>query len=106
AGDYARKDHYLAGVFDYRVDPFDGGMWVDYTRDWTNGTYWVIGRLSTDNNASGIVTLSIVTASSTNDLGTFTIASGLGWSTFQNVYLKNTNGINALVTLSGKQTLR
>src|ERR1035438_3040533 len=23
SGDYARKDHYLAGVFDYRIDPFN-----------------------------------------------------------------------------------
>ncbi len=43
---------------------------------------------------------------STTDLGTFTINGGLGWSTFQNVYLKDTNGNNALVTLNGKQTLR
>ena len=107
SGDYARKDHYLAGVFDYRIDPFNGGMWLNYTRDWPNSTNWVIGRLSTDVGLSGLLTLSVVNPdTSTTDLGTFTINGGLGWSTFQNVYLKDTNGNNALVTLNGKQTLR
>ena len=108
SGDYARKDHVLAGVFDYRVDPFGAfsgdNMWLNYTRDWSNGTYWVIGRLSTDIGLSGTLTLRNVTTAT--DLGTFTINGGQGWSTFQNVYLKDTNGNNALVTLSGKQTLR
>jgi hypothetical protein len=107
SGDYARKDHVLAGVFDYRIDPFNGGMWLNYTRDWTNGTYWVIGRLSTDVGLNGTLTLSVVNPdTTTTDLGTFTINGGLGWSTFQNVYLKDANGNNALVTLNGKQTLR
>jgi hypothetical protein len=107
SGDYARKDHALAGVFDYRIDPFVQNMWLNYTRDWTNGTYWVIGRLSTDTGLNGTLTLSVVNPdTSTTDLGTFTINGGLGWSTFQNVYLKDSNGNNALVTLTGKQTLR
>jgi hypothetical protein len=106
SGDYARKDHALAGVFDYRIDPFNYGMWLNYTRDWSNGTYWVIGRLSTDIGLNGTLTLSVVNSNtSTTDLGTFTINGGLGWSTFQNVYLKDTNGNNALVILNGKQTL-
>ncbi len=107
AGDYARKDHYLAGVFDYRIDPLNGGMWLNYMRDWTNGTYWVVGRLSTDIGLSGSLTLSVVNPdTTTTDLGTFTINGGLGWSTFENVYLQDTSGNKALVTLNGKQTLR
>ena len=39
-------------------------------------------------------------------MGTFTITSGHGWSTFDNVYLKDTNGNNAIVILNGKTTLR
>jgi hypothetical protein len=42
----------------------------------------------------------------TTDLGTFSINGGQGWSSFENVYLQDTNGNNALVTLTGKQTLR
>jgi hypothetical protein len=107
SGDYLRKDHVLAGVFDYRIDPFNTGQWLNYTRDWPDGTYWVIGRLSTDISLSGTVGLSVVNAdSSTTELGTFTIANGRGWSAFDNVYLKDTNGNNAAVTLNGKATLR
>jgi hypothetical protein len=106
AGDYARKDHYLANVSDYRVDPLNGGMWLNYTRNWSNGTYWVVGRLSTDTGLSGSLTLSTVSGSTTNNLGTFSINGGQGWSTFQNVFLKDASGNNALVTLSGTQTLR
>lgn len=107
SGDYDRKDHALAGTFDYRIDPFNTGMWLNYSRDWSNGTYWVIGRLSTDAGLSGKLTLSVVNPdTTTTDLGTFTVNGGHGWSTFDNVYLKDTNGNNALVTLNGKQTLR
>ncbi len=103
SGDYGRKDHAQAGAFDYRIDPFIQGMWLNYTRDWSNGTYWVIGRLSTDVGLSG--TLSLSNSTTATDLGTFTINGGHGWSTFDDVYLKDTNGNNALVTLHGKQTL-
>lgn len=107
SGDYARKDHTLAGALDYRIDPFINGEWLNYTRDWPAGTYWVIGRLSTDINLSGSVTLSMVNPdTSTTDLGTFTIANGRGWSTYDNVFLKDTNGNTAAVTLNGKATLR
>ncbi|HEY5914337.1 MAG TPA: hypothetical protein VJA21_27425, partial [Verrucomicrobiae bacterium] len=107
SGDYARKDHYLAGVQDYRIDPLNGGDWVNYTRDWPAGSYWVVGRLSTDISLSGSLTLSVVNPdTSTTDLGTFSIPNGLGWGTFQNVFLKDTNGNNAVVTLNGKTTLR
>jgi len=47
-----------------------------------------------------------VTSTTTNVLGIFKITSGQGWTAFQNVYLKDTNGNNAPVTLSGRQTLR
>src|SRR5439155_8736676 len=81
--------------------------WLNYTRDWPNGSFWVVGRLSTDVSLSGTITLGRVNPDlSATPLGTFTINSGLGWSTFQNVFLKDTNGNNAIVTLNGKATLR
>jgi hypothetical protein len=107
SGDYDRKNHILAGALDYRIDPFVGGEWLNYTRDWPAGTYWVIGRLSTDINLSGSVTLSVVNPdTSTTDLGTFTIANGRGWSAYDNVFLRDTNGNIVAVTLTGKETLR
>jgi hypothetical protein len=107
SGDYLRPNLFEADRTDYCINPFNGGEWVSYTRDWSNGTYYVIGRLATDLGLSGSLTLSVINPDTTiTDLGTFTINGGLGWSTFENVYLQDTNGNNALVTLNGKQTLR
>jgi hypothetical protein len=112
SGDYARKDHYLAGVADYRIDPFNGinggdSSWMNYTRDWPAGSYWVVARVTADIGNLGIITLSKVNPGpTTTDLGTFTLNGGLGYGTFLNVMLKDTNGNNAVVTLNGKATLR
>lgn len=89
SGDYSRKNLSAAGRLDYRIDPFNFNEWVNYTRDWPNSTNWVIARLATDIGLSGTITLSRVNPdTSTTDLGTFTVANGRGWSTFDNVYLK------------------
>lgn len=106
SGDYLRKNFFEAGVTDYRIDPFNYSEWVNYTRDWPNSTNWVVARLATEVGFSGSLTLSRITPTATNDLGTFTIASGHGWTTYENVYLKNTNGNNANIILNGKATLR
>ena len=107
SGDYLRKNLVQANRLDYRIDPFQGGEWMNYTRDWSNGTFWVIGRLATGEGLTGTLTLSLVDSNAaTTDLGTFTIASGLGWTTFENVFLKDTNNNLAIVTLNGKATLR
>lgn len=107
SGDFARKDHFLAGVQDYRIDPFQGGEWLNYTRDWSNGTYWVMARLATGEGLAGSLTLSQVNPdTSTTALGTFTVSSGRGWSSYDNVLLKDANGGIASINLSGKTTLR
>lgn len=106
SGDYSRKNFFEAGVTDYKIDPFNYGEWVNYTRDWPNSTNWVVARLATDIGLSGTLTLSQVTSTATNDLGTFTINGGHGWTTYDTVYLKDTNGNNANVVLNGKTTLR
>jgi len=107
SGDYSRKNLFVAGRLDYRIDPFNYSEWVNYTRDWPNSTNWVIARLATDVGLSGTLTLRKVNPdTTTTDLGTFTITSGRGWSTFDNVYLMDTNGFLANVVLNGKETLR
>jgi hypothetical protein len=107
SGDYQRKNLFVAGRLDYRIDPFNFGEWVNYTRDWPNSTNWIVGRLATEVGFAGTLTLSRVNPdTTTTDLGTFTITSGRGWSTFDNVYLKDTNGFLANVVLNGKATLR
>ena len=112
SGDYLRPNLFAAGVTDYKIDPFNGnpsfvgGEWVNYTRDWPNSTNWIIARLATDISLSGNLLLSQITPTATNNLGTFTINGGLGYTTYEYVYLKDTNGNNANVVLNGKETLR
>jgi hypothetical protein len=107
SGDFLRKNLFLAGRLDYKIDPFIFSEWVNYTRTWPNSTNWVIARLATGVGLSGSLTLSKVNPdTSTTDLGTFTIVNGRGWSTFDNVYLKDTNGFLVNVELNGTETLR
>jgi len=106
SGDYQRPNLFAAGVNDYCINPFNYGEWVNYTRDWPSSTNWVIARLATDIGLSGSQTLSQITPAATNVLGTFTIIGGKGWTTFEYVYLKDTNGNNANIVLNGKETLR
>ena len=107
SGDYLRPNLFQAGVIDYCINPFNYSEWVNYTRDWPNSTNWVVARLATDIGLSGTLTLSQVNPDTTTTaLGTFTIASGLGWTAYQNVYLQDTNGNNANIILNGKTTLR
>jgi len=107
SGDFLRKNLFTAGRLDYKIDPFNFGEWVNYTRDWPESTNWVIARLATEVGFNGTLTLSKVNPdTTTTDLGTFKIASGRGWSTFDNVYLKDANGFLANVVLNGRETLR
>ena len=98
-----RPHLHAAGRSDYRIDPFLGGEWLNYTRDWTNGTYWVFARLATEVGFSGSLTLSAVNPdTTTTDLGAFTVDSGQGWTSYENVPLRDTNGNYAAVTLGRK----
>jgi hypothetical protein len=107
SGDYLRANLFLADRTDYEINPFNTGEWVNYTRNFTNGTYWIIARLATDINLSGVLTMSMGNGDgTTNEVGTFTIAKGLGYTTFENIYLLDTNGNRANVTLNGKTTLQ
>jgi hypothetical protein len=112
AGDYLRPALASAGRVDYCINPFignaafSGAEWVNYTRDWPSSTNWIIARLATDIGLSGTLLLSQVTPTATNNLGTFTLNGGKGYTTFEYVYLKDTNGNNANIVLNGTETLR
>jgi hypothetical protein len=115
SGDYLRPNLFLAGATDYKIDPFNGtggsyvgSEWVNYTRNWPNSTNWIIARLATDITLSGSLLLSQITPTATNNLGTFTMAlgQGQGYTTYEYVYLLDTNGNNATVILNGTNTLR
>jgi len=105
AGDILRKKFVDAGALDYKVGWYAGGEWVNYTRNWPSGTYWVIGRLA-NGGGSGTLTLSKVVGGVPMELGTFTIESGTGWTSYDYYYLKDANGNIANVTLNGVETLR
>ena len=87
---------------------YTGAEWVNYTRDWPKSTNRVIARLATDIGLSGSQALSQINPGvSTNVFGTFTIIGGIGWSTFEYVYLKDTNGNNNVnIVLNGQETLQ
>jgi hypothetical protein len=107
SGDLLRENLFLADRTDYELNPFESGQWVNYTRNWTNGTYWIIGRLATGVANGGSLTMSMGNGDgTTNELGTFTIANGLGWTTFENIFLLDANGNKVNVTLNGKSTLQ
>jgi hypothetical protein len=115
SGDFSRPNLSAAGRVDYCINPFNGNPsytggaeWVNYTRDWPNSTNWIIARLATDVGLSGSLQMSLVNPGlSTNVLGTFTIPNGLGWTSFEFVYLMSTDGVNkANVVLNGKETLQ
>jgi hypothetical protein len=106
--DYTRPNLFAAGREDYCINPFNFTDWVNYTRDWPNSTNWIIGRFANGSGTAGGCTLSLVTPTTTNVLGTFNVNPGASWSDFQYVYLSNTNGNgqNANVVLNGKETLQ
>jgi hypothetical protein len=107
SGDLQRPNLAAAGRSDYRIDPFIGSEWLNYTRDWSSNTYWIYARLATGDGLSGTLILSLVNAdATTTDLGTFSIDNGRGWTSYDNVPLLDTNGSMVNVPLNGKATLR
>jgi hypothetical protein len=105
SGDYTRPNLAAAARIDYAINPYVTGDWIDYTRDWPAGTFWMIGRLATA--ASGTLAVSLVnTDSTTTALGTFTINNGPGYSTYQSIFLLDTNNNKVNLSLNGKATLR
>ncbi len=106
SGDWNRQKFVNAGLPDYKIGWFDGGEWVNYTRDFPPGQYNVIGRIAGGNPGVATVTLSDVTTPGvTNDLGVFSF-TGRGWTTYDYITLTDTNGNLVPVTLTGHQTLR
>ncbi|MEJ0090945.1 MAG: hypothetical protein WDM80_14535 [Limisphaerales bacterium] len=91
---------------DYEIGYFNG--WVNYTRHYPAGTYYVMGRFAEGNNPTED-TLSLVTGdvTTTNQtatlLGTFPIRA-LGWSTWGWSQLTDSNGKPMKVTLDGSAT--
>lgn len=98
-------------IFDYDVGDLAAGEWMNYTRDFTAGTYEVYLREAVVNLPTADSILEQVTSNAAQPnqtvkvLGSF-LAKTSGY-TFRNVPLTDGGGVNAVrVRLSGRTTLR
>jgi hypothetical protein len=111
SGDVTRQPYITAGISDYQVGFFNSGNWLNYTRTFPSGTYYVYGRLAEGAGAAGTATLSLVTngwgtgSQSVAQLGVFSF-TGAGWSSYGYVPLTDNSGNPIAITLSGVNTLR
>jgi hypothetical protein len=96
---------------DYCIGFFGGGSWVNYTRHYPAGTYYVVARCAEGQNLTqptlGIVTSGVGTSNQTvTPLGSFSVPP-IGWSSWEWAMLKDSNGKLVKVTLDGSPvTLR
>jgi hypothetical protein len=99
----------------YKIGWTGGGDWYNYTRNFSNGVYKVVARLSHGGSTATDIMggqLDLVTTSpaqpnqTLQKLGTFSAPASGGWSLWDFVPLKDDSGNDALVRLNGTQTLR
>ena len=93
---------------DYCIGFFGGGSWVNYTRHYPSGTYYVVGRFAEGANLTqptiSLVTSGVGTTNQTlQPLGTFTVLP-LGWSSWEWATLADSNGKPVKLTLDGSAT--
>lgn len=97
-------------VGDFDLGWWNGGWWLNYTRTYPSGQYYVYGRLAGGNGAFNGTTLSRITSgggtTNTNVLGSFADPGANGWQSWHWVPLFDTNNRPAIISLSGVTTLR
>jgi len=97
-------------IQDYDIGWFNGSEWINFTRTYPTGTFNIWARMSSPSSSS--LALSQVTngwgtaGQSTVDLGTFSLANGLGWGTYSWVPLNDSNGNLVQMNLGGTNTFR
>ncbi|HXC36835.1 MAG TPA: hypothetical protein VNV43_13235, partial [Candidatus Acidoferrales bacterium] len=100
-----RPQFIAAGKIDYKADYVEYGTWMNYTRHYPAGSYYVYGTF-TEGGALTSATLSTVTSSPTTSnqttvpLGTF-ILPVVGWGTFEYVKLTDASNNPVIVTFTG-----
>jgi hypothetical protein len=103
-----RPQFLAAGQIDYKADYVEFGTWMDYTRHYPAGTYYVYGTF-TEGQSDTTATLSRVTSSpaagsqTTVQLGTFRIPLG-GWTFFSYVPLTDSQTNMVAVTFDGSES--
>jgi Carbohydrate binding module (family 6) len=109
AGATPRPQFIAAGQTDYKADYVENGTWMDYTRHYPAGTYYVYGTFTSGNSVVTTATLGKVTSSPTlpnqtvAPLGTFVIPIS-GWSTFAYTELTDASSNPVKVTFDGSLT--
>ncbi|MDB6068006.1 MAG: hypothetical protein JWR26_4214 [Pedosphaera sp.] len=102
-----------ATIGDFDVGWLNAGWWLNYTRTYPAGKYYVYARLAGGNPGGfsgttlGLVTSGVGTSNQvTQTLGSFADPLAAGWQTWHWVPLLQTNGQQSIVSLSGVQTLK
>lgn len=98
-------------ILDYNVDDMTNGAWLNYTRTFPAGQYYIYARLSGGSGAFNLTCSQVTSGAGTlnqtvQQLGNF-IGTGTSFNTWQYVPMINTNtGFTAPVTLGGVETLQ
>ena len=87
AEDALRPQFQVVGKTDYNIGFFGNGSWVNYTRHYPAGTYYVFGRFAEGDSATEATLAQLTSGYGTslqtsNLLGTFYIPDTGGWSTW------------------------
>ena len=97
-------------IVDYDVFDWATNGWINYTRTFPTGNFYLMARLSAGNGAFNLqctqVTNGVGTAiQMTNNLGSFQ-GSGTSFATWQNVYLTDAATNKIILPFGGVQTLQ
>lgn len=99
------------GITDYEVDFWDAGGWINYTRTFPTGKFYVYARVSAGNGPFALQFAQVTSGAGTGTqttqyLGAFT-NSGTSFTTWQYVPLVNTNtGQPVVLSLGGVETFQ
>ena len=99
------------GIVDYDVNYWTNGAWINYTRTFPAGSYFLYARLSAGNGAFSLSCAQVTSGAGTGSqvtqpLGNFT-GSGTSFANWQYVQLINTNtGSPVVLSLGGVETLQ
>jgi len=98
-------------VADYNVGWVEKDEWLNYTRTFARGQYFVYARLASGNGPPFEASLSKVTGANTSNqtatvLGSFKGDIGHGWQFYSFILLTDPQTNRVIVNLNGPETLR
>src|ERR1017187_8346959 len=98
-----------AGIVDYDINHLGSGMWINYTRTFPSGNFYLYARLSAGNGAFNMQCAQVTNGAGTslqasNVLGNF-VGTGASFATWQYVPLAS-SGVPVVLSLGGVETLQ